>query len=267
MNNKFNFFVESSISDEIYKAASSSTTTKYDNMIIEGVASTDDEDSQGETLCPQGFDTSDFLKNGMINLEHFTIRKGSPDFWIGHPIAASVKDNKFFIKAKLWKGNVHAEKLWDNLLTMKANNVPRSLGWSIEGNKLETDPKNKKKILKAKINHCAVTFSPVNKNTFADIVKGESNYTPLAFNKQETEGGEYLLVIEENGKIITVDKSFTVKIQPKAMTTDIIRSLIKESLDEKTKWNVFIKALNDGIIKKEFIPKIISKMNKNFTLK
>lgn len=268
MQDKFNFFVESSISDEIYKAASSNPTTKYDNMILDGTASTADEDSSGETLYPDGFDISEFLQNGLINLEHFTIRKGSPDFWIGHPIDASIKNNEFYIKAKLWKGNQHAEKLWDNLLVMKANNVPRALGWSIEGNKQVVDPNNKKKILKAKINHCALTFSPVNKNTFANIVKGGqgSDFVPLAYNKQETDGGEYLLVIEENDKIITIDKNFSVKIKPKSMTTDSIRPLIPEGKGRIPQWDSFIKAINEGMVKKDKIVEIFNKLNKKYPI-
>lgn len=269
MSNKFNFFVESSISDDIYKAATKSKEGRYDNMVIFGRATHSAVDRQGESLEPSGFILDDFLSSGLVNLEHFYIRKGDPDALIGHPIEAYVKDNEFFVKAKLWKGKKSAEKLWDTLLAMKENNVPRRLGWSIEGNKLETDPSNKKRITKAKINHIALTFSPVGHNTYADISKGQQSddYIQSAFSKEETEGGEYILQYEESGKIITVNKDFSVSIKPKAITTDSMKPLISESLEGDIKWNVILKAIKDGIIKKCDIPKIIDKMKNKYPLK
>src|SRR5664279_1487264 len=104
MRNEFNFFVEADIPDDIYKAATEAKGNKrYDNMIIEGLASDSSRDSEGETMEPNGFEIDEFLKSGLVNLEHLTSRKGDPDFWIGEPISGYVKDNKFFVKAKLWK--------------------------------------------------------------------------------------------------------------------------------------------------------------------
>ena len=43
---------------------------------------------------------------------------------------------------------------------------------SIEGKALERDPKNEKHITKAIINNIALTFTPVNFNSYIDFVKG-----------------------------------------------------------------------------------------------
>ena len=267
MQDKFNFFVESEDNnDELLKAPSKTRETgRYDNMILSGRATTNIKDRQGETLEPSGFDISDFLKSGMVNLEHFTTRKGSSKFWIGSPIEAKIEGDEFFVKAKLWKGQQEAEDLWDTLLVMQANNVDRKLGWSIEGSKKAVDPNNKKRITKAKINHIAVTFSPVGYNTFADIVKGTAtnDFIDLAFNEEETKGGTYILQFEKDGKLITVNKDFSINITEKSMDTESMKPLTREDIKKKTinnvNWDIIMKAIRKGEINKDSIPLIINR--------
>ena len=56
----------------------------------------------------------------------------------------------------------------------------RRPGMSIEGKALERDPKNEKHITKAIINNIALTFTPVNFNSYLDFVKGvqEQDFIP-----------------------------------------------------------------------------------------
>lgn len=271
--NKFNFFIGfDEETDSILKAAAKTPSKKYDNMIVAGRATTNTEDRQKETLEPNGFILDDFLNGGHINLEHFYVRKGDPSSIIGHPIEAHVKNNEFFIKAKLWKGRKKAEDLWDTLLVMKENGAPIKLGWSIEGKKLATDPKNKKRITKAKINHCALTFSPVGYNTYADIAKGQqvADYIEPAYTNKEVFGQTYLMQIEKDGKIITINEDFSVSIKPKAMTTDTTRPLIKESLKKKpfdiADWDNIMKGIRKGWIPKTQIPHIMKNITNTLKL-
>lgn len=273
-NDKFNFFVESSVPEDIYKAAiNKKDDSRYDNMIVEGIASTSDKDKQGEELVPDGYDISSFLAEGMVNLEHFTSRKGGAEWWIGHPIDARVRNNEFYIKAKLWKGQKHAQDLWDTLLAMKKNKVPRKLGWSIEGSKLETDPINKKRITKAKINHVCLTFSPVNANTYADISKGNQSedYVDYKFETDKTTHGgkEVLLEVEENGKRITIDKDFKVTI--KSMDLEATKPLRKESLKKKVydlkNLDVIIKNYKSGNISESIMETFRENFKKNLILR
>ena len=156
MSNEFNFFVDVDIPDDIYKAAKDAKgDEKYDNMIIYGLASDSGKDSEGEIMEPNGFQIDDFLKSGLINLEHFTTRKGDPAYWIGEPLEGHIKDNKFFVKAKLWKASQLARNFWDTCLIMKASGSTRKPGFSIEGKALERHPLNKMRVTKAKINHLA----------------------------------------------------------------------------------------------------------------
>ena len=74
-------------------------------MMVSGMASDNNPDQQGETLEPKGYDFDGFLSDGLINLEHYTTRKGSPEYWIGEPKEAYVKGNEFFIKGNFVFGD------------------------------------------------------------------------------------------------------------------------------------------------------------------
>ncbi len=257
MDNRFNFFVGIDIDEDIEKAAKKSKgDDRYKNMIVYGMASDNTEDRQGETLEPSGYDFSDFLKKGLINLEHYTVRKGSPKYWIGEPIDAHVKGNEFFIKSKLWSEHPEARNLWDTLLAMKESGSTRKAGYSIEGKTLQKDPNNEKKILKASISHCAITFSPVNANSWIDIVKGEQTKD----FQQVVSPKDFLYAFESNGNLITVDKSWKVNIQ-KSFSLESVQPLMRESI-KKDKIPLsylpkIVKAVKEGKLDKNFFDKLL----------
>ena len=273
MQNKFNFFTEIDISDEILKSAKKDESKKYDNMIVFGRAVTNIQDRQDEILEPAGFVFDEFLEGGHINLEHWYTRKSDPSAIIGEPIDAYVKDNEFFVKGKLYKGHPKAEALWDTLLIMKANNSTRKLGWSIEGNAIERDSRNKKRILKAKINHICLTFNPVGKNTYADIVKGNQSedYVDYKFETDETTHGgkEVMIEVEENGKRITINKDFKITI--KSMDMEATKHLRKESLNKKVydlkNLDVIIKNYKSGNISENVMETFRENFKKNLILR
>jgi hypothetical protein len=74
--NKFRFYVGI---DDIVKASD-----EEGEMIVEGVASTESEDADGEVLLPEGFNVDYFLKSGFINWHHQS--KSTPGAIIGEPI-------------------------------------------------------------------------------------------------------------------------------------------------------------------------------------
>jgi hypothetical protein len=244
-NDRFNFFIPL----EFEKSESKKTQGKYDNMIVYGLASDNTEDLDGEILEPSGYEFSEFLRKGLVNLEHFTSRKGSSKYWIGEPVDAKVDKNKFFVKAKLWKNSPLARDFWDTVNIMKESGSNRKPGFSIEGTALEKDPSNPKRITKARINNIALTFSPINSNSWIDIVKGQQSqdFINAAFDTEANGGKIYLLdITKEDGTRITIDKEFNIKIR-KAMSlgTQSGRqldrvpttgaSLVAESLDKKLK--------------------------------
>ena len=244
IRNSFNFFVGVDIDEDIYKASKEAIGDKrYKNMVIYGLASDSSEDSEGEFMDPSGFIIDDFLKSGYLNLEHYTTRKGDPQYWIGEPVEGHVKNNEFFVKGKLWEHHPLARNFWDTMLIMKASGSKRKPGFSIEGKALERHPLNKKRVTKAKINHCAVTMTPVNKNSFFDIVKGEQKQDFIT--PQLKVDSKYIYEFEDGGKVYGITKSF--EIEEKAVDTTSSAALRRESLDPNVK-HILEKALRSKLI-------------------
>jgi hypothetical protein len=268
-DNKFNFFVGCDIPEEEFeKASNSKGEDRYKNMTITGLASDDSQDSEGQQLLPSGYDFNEFLSSGLINLEHFPTRKADPSSWIGEPVDAYVKGEQFFIKAKLWEHQQKARDFYDTILAMKKSGSKRRAGFSIEGKSIEKDPWNKNKITKAKIRHCAVTFAPVNSNSWLDIAKGkqEKDYIEPV---PEITNEAYIMQYElEDGSILTVNKDLSIKIDrnglKKTVTTESHDALTKESLDPKEKnlqkAKFIIEMSKKGVIEKSFSQNILRKI-------
>jgi hypothetical protein len=248
----FNFFVP--IDESFFEKAAKeqNSDSKYDNMIIEGVASDDHKDTDEEILEPGGFELDRFLKIGFLNYDHRS--KDDSKFIIGEPIEAEIKNNKFLVKAKLYKERELARNLYDTMLILKSNNSDRKLGFSIEGKALERDKINPKRITKALITGLAATFNPKNANSFADIVKGKQkndfeNYT----DTEIANGGqvEYLVDIFDAAKGLRyiIDKDLKLKVV-KSIDTTTAQSVIKEDLEGKKKKSILniASAVQKGII-------------------
>lgn len=271
-DNKFNFGVDIDIDEESFeKATKGKKKDRYDNMVIWGRASDDTKDQEGQNLYPSGYDFADFLTKGLVNLEHFTSRKGSSKYWIGEPTEAHVKGEEFFVKAKLWKAKEEAREFYDTVLAMKESGSTRKPGWSIEGKALEKDPFNPSKILKAKILNIAVTMSPVNQNSWLDISKGQQSkdFIEPVYDEKSYEGSPYLMQYElEDGSVLTVNKDFSIKITKvpikKTMDTGSMAPLIPESLDKKLtnleSAKAIMKSINSNTINKSIGEKILRKI-------
>lgn len=226
-------------------------------MKFKGVASTADEDSQGEILDPNGFDFQPFLENGYINFHHQASK--DPLANIGEPTKAYVKDNKFHIEGDLYSDNPIAQKVYQFANILSKNSKTRRLGLSIEGKAVEHDPTNPKKITKSIITGCAITHSPINKNTLMDIVKGVQNDSPPLFNDSDfsefntviekstqhlddDDDNDDILKMEDEDGELTVKKGYKIVLKKKNKDGDSIKKdlstttgkpMIKESLDHK----------------------------------
>lgn len=234
MNKDFNFFIPFD-EEALEKAEKGPIEDRYKNMVLEGMASDNTEDIEGETLEPTGYVIDHFLKNGYINYEH--LAKKSPKFIIGEPISAVIKDNEFHIKAKLWENSEVARDAWDKILQMRASGSTRKAGWSIEGKALSRDPLRPKRITKALITNTALTFSPVNSNSYADIAKGlqKEDYVEPTYD-QDTEDKEFILEFDNKGKKYRVGKDFKVyEVLAKSMDTTAVAPMTPESLEGKAK--------------------------------
>jgi hypothetical protein len=108
----------------------------------------------------------------------------------------------------------YANKL--KALEMLASGTDRKPGFSVEGRALERDKNNPKKVTKALITNVAMTMTPVNANSFADIVKGVQTVDFVESNKEEISNGSnnVLVELQKDGYNIKIDKSFNVTINP-----------------------------------------------------
>lgn len=189
--NNFNFFIPIEFEKGEEK--------KGELVRIKGICSTDAEDSDGETLIPSGFDFKPLLETGFLNWNHQA--KNTSSAICGEPTKAEVVDNgkSLYIEGFLYP-NEEGKRVADLAKTLDAYSNTRRLGFSIEGQALERDVLNPKKILRAKITGVAITQSPKNPKTLLDIVKGE--YADDFEEEKEEE--------EEKEK---VDKAMTTNVE------------------------------------------------------
>lgn len=220
VDSKFNFFTEANFEKSDFNPMDYPVgdDRRYEKMIFEGLASDSSIDSEDESMNPNGFVIDRFLKHGLINLDHLPSRSpiNKSRFWIGHPLDAYVKNNKFYVRCQLWKKSPEARAFYDKALEMLASGTDRKPGFSVEGRALERDKNNPKKVTKALITNVAMTMTPVNANSFADIVKGVQTVDFVEDNKEEINNGSnnVLLELQKDGYNIKIDKSFNVTINP-----------------------------------------------------
>lgn len=226
-NNAFKFFMPL----DITKAEDEKGIPK---MKIAGIASTMDEDSDGEFLDPEGFDLDYFLRYGFLNWHHQA--KNNPSAIVGEPTNAYVQDKKMFVEGELYQDSKLAKDIYELGTTLQNGSSKRRLGFSIEGKVLERDPMNAKIVKRAQITGCAITPTPKNSHTLAEIIKGEVDSNEAwEFEKGEADGGQcYLIdVTKPTGERVMVDEKFNITI--KSMNTANAAPLMRESVDGSVK--------------------------------
>lgn len=237
---KFNFFLPI----ELEKAGKDG-----EEMKIRGIASTADEDVQGETLLPSGFDLKRFLTQGFLNWNHTA--KSDPSSIVGEPVKAEItKDNKLYIEGVLYKDHPLAKKVWDLAKTLEKSKSNRRLGFSIEGVATERDFMNPKIVRKAEITGCAITPTPVNKNTVMEIMKGQvdSLFVDYSYDTVEkAEVGDIILkgIDVESGEIYEVNRNFD--ITKKALDSTAVAPITYEDLEGVEKIYKSIQVLSQAM--------------------
>ncbi len=144
---------------------------------IEGIASDDGEDLQGEKVMQKGLDVEYFVRRGFFNWDHQDVVavKGAGGVErlaigkIGEPTIARLTPRGLFVKGFLYRGNPLADAAWELACSLEASGARRKLGFSIQGKTLRKDGN---RIVKAWIQDIAVTPAPVNPRTYLDVVKG-----------------------------------------------------------------------------------------------
>jgi hypothetical protein len=154
----FDFFVPLDISK------SQRQSEKDQQRWIEGIASTDHKDLQGETVYQKGIDFSYFLKYGYFNNDH----KPGPGNKIGQPTECKIVKDELWVKGFLFKNHKIADEVWELIHAIKASGSDRKVGFSVQGKVVK---RAGSRILACWIQDIAVTVAPVNTNTWLDIVK------------------------------------------------------------------------------------------------
>lgn len=138
-----------------------------DKRWIQGIASTDDLDLQDEKVVVSGIDTSYWLKHGFFNSDH---GKG-PENIVGEGVDAKITPAGLWVKGFLYKDHKKAEEWWSLLNSLQVSDASRKVGFSIEG---KVTRRNGNKIVACWLQNIAITASPVNTKTWAEIAKSLS---------------------------------------------------------------------------------------------
>jgi hypothetical protein len=144
---------------------------EVDAWKIQGVASTPDEDLQGEIVNQNGLDIS-FLKagRGTFNWDH---QKGPENILGKIDDADFVKlegKQALMVKGYLFQHQDRSKAFHNIMRSLRKTDGPR-VHMSIEGKILERDLSNRSHIRKARVEKVALTMDPVNPYTYADLCK------------------------------------------------------------------------------------------------
>lgn len=147
--------------------------------IIEGIASTEEKDQQGEVVMQEKMDCSYLLEKGYLNWNH----SHAPEDQIGKPLEVikmpggpetpGGKPATFF-RALLLEGVARADAVWmlsKALETSAGIGTGRSLGFSVEGG-VRTRQGNL--LVETVVRHMAATHEPVNAQSVARCVMAKS---------------------------------------------------------------------------------------------
>jgi hypothetical protein len=140
--------------------------------VIEGVASDESRDQQGESVIQRGMNFQPLLDAGIINWDH----QPGPENIIGEPIAAEIQSGPaFFVKGQLYVDDKpRAAEAWATAEAMRKAGGRRKLGWSVEGAVLQ---RLGPKLTRTEVRHLALTHQPVNSNSWAMISKSMTTAT------------------------------------------------------------------------------------------
>jgi hypothetical protein len=182
-------------------------------MWISGVASTDDEDLQGERIKQNGLQMDYFLKRGYFNDDHSKDTGAK----VGIPVEASITKHGLWVKGYLLD-TARAKSIYELATALSKAGGERKLGFSVEGKVLSRDDKNPRIVTKAWIKDVAITASPINPNTFMDIAKSFAS-------KDCTE----IIVTEDFDEVEKGKKDFADSVDSKTKEDEL------QSLQEATK--------------------------------
>ncbi len=155
---------------------------------IRGCASTEELDQQGEIVKMCGLDITPLKEgDGILNWNHSNL----PENILGVIDKSEIENNKLMIEGYLLKNSERAKHTYNMMTSFKPADKKR-VGLSVEGKVLRRIGADNKIIAAARVDKIAMTIDPVNRGTYAELVKS------LEADNKKLEAGEYLLTEEES---------------------------------------------------------------------
>lgn len=204
---------------------------------IGGIISTDTVDQQGDTLLQEGMDFTYFIDKGWFNYEH----KQGADNILGAPtkVEPVMIDGKRATRVEgyLLNDAPRAKEIIDIARAIERADLPRTIGFSVEGQVIERDKVNPKIITRSRILNVAITSAPVNPDARLEVLARSLMSAP---SKADVAAAIYAAYPElADGEIMTElhklmnkgEVGYATPAQPDAGAG--LSALVEESLDEK----------------------------------
>lgn len=193
---------------------------------VSGIISDSSEDSDGEFLDPSGFDMSEF---NYINWNHGK----NPNDIIGEPEKwKNIPGKGMYMEGYIYPDSEKGQQAVELMKVLRNSKKGNQLGWSVEGQVLERDLLNDKKVKRARITAVALCPFPKNGNTFAELLqKGfvdDQQDEDLEF--EETETGNIIEETDENGDTMIVDSEGNLVVK-KAQSVENSAPVIREHVE------------------------------------
>lgn len=154
---------------------------------IRGIASTSSRDLQGEIVEQSGIDTSYFTNYGYFNYDH----KDGSENKVGEPTVCRVTKNGLYVEGIIYQNKAVADHVWEHMTSLSQTpNTKRKMGFSIQG---KVKRRQGKVIKECWIQDIAITPSPVNTSTWAEIAKSLSSQE-WDFSKDEEDADKALSI-------------------------------------------------------------------------
>lgn len=235
-----------------------------DVMRVGGIAVTSDLDSQNEILVVDGCNI-ERLNGAICNWNHQLLK--DPSSAVGVVTKAEKRTNGIYVECDLFSDHQKSKDIYELTKRLEKANTKQKMAFSIEGRVIERDELDPRRVTKSVLSGVALTAQPINRATFAQIIKGETDgLEEPQFEKSES--GNLIDLKDSEGNRITLDSNFNIKIE-KSMTTESAAPLRKESLDKEIKVQEFEDEDEENIKKEKNIKKsfFIDRESFNFTSK
>ena len=201
---------------------------------IKGIASSEYVDADGEVIVQKGIDWSYFLNHGFLSLEHPLGVLNA----VGESVSAEVVKIDG-VPATEITADIHLQdpvgkSVWEKARMLKKSGSKRKLGFSIEGEALERDSEDPKKIVRSRVISVAISAAPKNPMSW---------FEPIA--------ASMLASLRRNDLLDGIGQPNQAN-QVKGHAVDV-STLVPQSIDGVAAGKSYDKKLLDGVSKRDLL--------------